>query len=98
MRKAECSSADPVAQGTGTAYITWHAEAQVYSGYWDQWPDGPPAVLEQIPDTAVLLDAIAWARSRTPVVMVRPAFAPDTTFWGGTEPKPAEFGDLPSLP
>jgi len=42
-----------------------------FSGYWEAEPDGPPAVLEQMPRTADLGQAIDWGRARAEIVLVR---------------------------
>lgn len=42
-----------------------------FSGYWDGEPDGPPAVLEEMPETSDVDEAIAWGRPRAEVILVR---------------------------
>jgi hypothetical protein len=47
--------------------------------------DGPPA---RTFDTHRLEDALAWARARTPWVMVRPSWDEDRYYWAGVGPPP----------
>lgn len=60
--------------GTGTVHIAEDLLAGTpprFSGYWDREPDGPPAMLEAMPDTQDVDAAIAWGRRRAEVVIVR---------------------------
>lgn len=85
-------------QGKGIVYIAWDEDEQRYRGYWERAPDGPPASLERLPHTPDMEAALTWALERTPIVMIRPHFAPGETYWGGGEPIPERFSELPPLP
>ena len=42
-----------------------------FVGYWDAEPDDRPAMLEEMPETPDLDQAIAWGRARAEIVLVR---------------------------
>jgi hypothetical protein len=87
---------DPM-ERKGTVYIAWNEERGLYTGYWDQLPEGPPKHVEQMPDYTSLAEVVAWGRERARSVMVRPANDPARYYWAGTGPRPAHEPPLPDL-
>lgn len=85
-------------RGEGIVYISWDILEGRYSGCWEKRLDGRHAPVERLPHTGDLQRALEWGRERTSIVMVRPSFAPDVMYWGGHEPKPDRYSELPSLP
>jgi hypothetical protein len=72
--------------GTGTVFLAWH-ESDLYSGYWDSFPDGNRP-LEEAPRSTSYDQAVSWGRERTPRVLIRPESDPSEYYWAGLgEPK-----------
>lgn len=73
----------------GTVFIAEDIHARRspwFFGYWEAEPDRPPALLEDMPDTADLDEAISWGRARAEVVLVR-VVARDYFSAGDREPR-----------
>jgi cytidine deaminase len=81
--------------GRGTVFV--HAEVlggrQVWTGYWERSSgtgDEPAGIIEEAPTWPELPAAVAWARARTPRVVV---VEPDGTLaWAGAGDPPPEIG------
>jgi hypothetical protein len=79
----------------GTVFVAWAGfhlirpgqPPPTYTDYWDQYPDGDYAFLEQGPDTPDLSEVLRWAQARSDRIIVRPEFDPLNEYWAGT---PAE--------
>jgi hypothetical protein len=74
-------------------FITWvdnEGELGFYSGYWDGAPTGghgpDEGFLEQMPRTSSTDDAVAWARSRSDRVNIRPSWDPAHYYSAGEKP------------
>lgn len=88
----------------GTVFAAWGgfrlirpgAPPPTYTGYWDQYPDGDDAFLEQGPDTPDLSEVLLWARARSDRIIVRPEFDPLNEYWAGTPAHQPPL--LPPLP
>ena len=72
-RRRRLSDASAVsAERHGTVFIAEDiARPGTFFGSWEAEPDAPPAMLEQMPDTRDLDEAIAWGHRRAEVVLVR---------------------------
>jgi len=84
--------------GQGQVFLAWDEDRGVYWGYWDLAPDGPPAALEEAPTSSSADVVISWARKRTPVVLIRPEFAPGEYQWAGVGDAPERLGPLRHFP
>lgn len=80
-------------RGRGTAFV--HPDLRegerVWTGYWERSAGGPDAragILEEAPTWPDPMAAVAWARSRTPRVIV--VDADGAMFWAGEGEPPAE--------
>ncbi|CAN5540284.1 hypothetical protein BH24ACT26_BH24ACT26_23390 [soil metagenome] len=85
-------------RGRGTVWLYFDDFHDVYRGYWDLEPDGPPTALEECPVSTSQDDAIEWGRARSPVVLLRPASDVGAYHWAGAEEPPSAYGDFPRLP
>ncbi len=89
------------------AFIAWgwpHAEWDNadHSGYHLHVENlaGIKPPMEPGPDGLSLADALAWARTRTDWIVVRPEWDPDVSYWGGPGEVPVDPDgtQLPRLP
>jgi len=81
-------------RGRGTVFL--HPDVfggrEVWTGYWERSegdPDGETGILEEAPNWPDVDDALAWARARTPRVVV--VDAAGAMFWAGSGEPPAEI-------
>lgn len=84
--------------GQGRVFLAWDDDHCVYFGYWDLAPDGPPTALEESPTSSSAQVVIAWAKERTPVVLIRPELAPGEYQWAGVGDAPERLGPLRPFP
>lgn len=77
--------------------MAWESTDGEYTGYLDASPDGPPAMLEEMPATTDLVAALAWAAKRSERVVVRPEFDDGTSYWAGHADPPANAAHFPRL-
>jgi hypothetical protein len=68
------SSSEP--RPRGTVYLAWDSQRNLYWGYWDQLPDGPPRPLEQRPLSSDIRTVVQWGRTRARRVIIRPESDP----------------------
>lgn len=80
----------------GTVYISRNAcpsgdtEEPSWGGYWEQEPDGPPAMVERGPGWDSLKDALMWAQERSDrVVVLLDSYS--GSWWAGIGPTPGGF-------
>lgn len=86
-------------QRRGTVYLAFDDQLDVYQGYWDLEPDGPPTPLEQCPGSASAHDVLEWAGKRAPRVLIRPRDDPGTYYWAGDgDPPPGVPRFVPERP
>jgi hypothetical protein len=74
--------------GHGTVFIA--GDDGRYGGYWDLEPDGPPTMLEQMPEFITASDAVRWGRARADRVLIRPRSDPARYHWAGAIDPPAD--------
>jgi hypothetical protein len=89
------SSSEP--RPRGTVYLAWDSERNLYWGYWDQSPDGPPRPLEQCPLSSDIRTVVQWGRARARRVIIRPESDPAQYYWAGVGHPEGEFAELPRL-
>lgn len=68
----------------GIVYLTYtegRGGRPPFTGYWEQ--EEPPASLEEGPGWDVAADAIAWARERSPRVLIRFGAGEDSMYSAG---------------
>lgn len=58
-----------------------------FVGYWDAEPDDRPAILEEMPETSDVDEALAWGRARAEVVFIRVL---DRDDWSAGDRDPAD--------
>ena len=74
----------------GTVWIAYHGQmgAPHWTGYWDQEPNGPPAMLEQGPGWSAAREAIAWGLQRSTRVLIR--LDDQGRYWWAGEGEPSD--------